>query len=604
MVVWKISWTSALSVLVLVWATHCQDPQTAEEDLSPTISVTEEDLSPSSFVTEDPSATSSVTWSPSETLAQCPLQCKCPSDSSVNCASAELSEFPFGLSDRIQLLSLENNMIKEITVEHLSHLNLLETLNLQNNGLSSAGLEDEGLEMLESLTYLYLAYNNLTSAPKALPHSLVNADFSSNELTRVYPYTFGYKPKLRSVFLHNNKLSDSGLPAHMFNGSDSLEQLTLSSNLLQQVPQNLPSSLHRLHLKNNKLKGIPAGAFTDLSDLRELHLQDNQLNSQDIHTAAFSDLSSLEFLDLSNNNLTVIPSGLPKTLQLLHLERNCIQSIPPDSLSSLRNLEYLLIHNNKLRSRAIHPAAFQGLKKLHTLHMYNNLLERIPRGMPRRAKTLMLLHNSISEIGRTDLALLHTLTDLNLSYNRLSSNKLHSEAFRKLRTLQTLDLSGNSLHLFPMGLPRSLQVLEIKNNQLSSIPEGALSGMDQLRRLVLNNNQLKLNSAYQGAWLELRSLTNLELSGNLLSHIPPDLPESLQFLHLQNNRISSVSASAFEGTPNLQGLYLRLNRLTVASVDESAFSLLPALDLELDFELPWRQRDTDYEEEEEEEEEM
>lgn len=579
MVVGKLAWTSALRAVLLLWVTHCQVLQSVEQDSSPSI----------------PSENS--------TVVTCPLHCKCPSEGTVNCATAGLTEFPSGLSDSTQLLSLENNRIHEVTVEHVSHLYLLETLNLQNNGLSSDGLEDEGLEMLEQLAFLYMAYNNLTSAPKALPHSLVNADFSSNELTRLYPYTFGYKPKLRSVYLHNNKLMDSGLPEHMFNGSQSLELLTMSSNLLREVPRNLPSSLHRLHLKNNKLKGIPAGAFENLSNLRELHLQDNQLNSKDLAQTAFSELTNLEYLDLSNNNLSVVPSGLPKTLLLLHLEKNSIQSIPADSLSLLRHLEYLLIHNNKLRSRSIHPNAFQGLKKLHTLHMYNNLLERVPRGMPRRAKTLMLLHNSISEIGRNDLAFLHTLTELNLSYNRLSSGRLHSEAFRKLRSLETLDLSGNSLHLFPVALPRSLQALEIKNNQLTSIPIGALTGMDQLKRLILSNNQLKLNSVYQGAWLELSSLSTLDLSGNLLSHIPPDLPEALQVLHLQNNRISSVPASAFDGTPNLQVLNLRFNRLTVASVDESAFSLLPALDIELDFELPFLQTDSAYPQEDEEEEE-
>lgn len=37
----------------------------------------------------------------------------------------------------------------------------------------------------------------LTSAPKFLPPSLVSTDFAANHLTRIYPYTFGYKPKLR-----------------------------------------------------------------------------------------------------------------------------------------------------------------------------------------------------------------------------------------------------------------------------------------------------------------------------------------------------------------------------------------------------------------------
>ncbi|KAJ0065562.1 hypothetical protein NL108_013455, partial [Boleophthalmus pectinirostris] len=440
----------------------------------------------------------------------CPLLCKCVSESTVNCAGAELTYFPPDLSDKTLQLYLENNMITEVTVEHMSHLHLLETLNLQNNGLSSDGKRSTHVSMNKSWSYLHrhlFRFFQLTSAPKALPHSLVSADFTSNELTRIYPYTFGYKPKLRSVYLHNNKLMDSSLPEHMFNGSNSLEVLAMSSNLLTEVPRNLPSSLHQLHLKSNKLMAIPAGAFENLSNLRELHLQDNLLSSQNIGPTAFSDLSRLEYLDLSNNNLNVVPSGLPKSLLMLHLEKNSIHSIAADSLSSLRSLEYLVIHNNKLRSRSIHPAAFQGLKKLHTLHMYNNLLERVPRGMPRRATTVMLLHNSISEIGRNDLALLHTLTELNLSYNRLSSGKLHHEAFRKLRNLRSLDVSGNSLHVFPLGLPRSLQVLEINNNQLSSIPHGALSGMDKLSRLALSNNQLKLNSAYQGAWLEVSALT-------------------------------------------------------------------------------------------------
>lgn len=139
--------------------------------------------------------------------------------------------------------------------------------------------------------------------------------------------------------------------------------------------------------------------------------------------------------------------------------------------------------------------------------MYNNLLERVPRGLPRRAKTLMLLHNLISEIGRNDLALLYTLTELNLSYNKLTSPRLHREAFRKLRLLETLDLSGNGLHSLPLGLPRSLQTLEIKNNQLNTIPDGALTGMVKLQKVILSENQLKLNSVYQGAWMELTALT-------------------------------------------------------------------------------------------------
>lgn len=220
-----------------------------------------------------------------------------------------------------------------------------------------------------------------------------------------------------------------------------------------------------------------------------------------------SQLSRLEYLDLSNNNLSAVPLGLPRTLMLLHLEKNSITSVMVDSLSGVKDLQYLLLHHNRLRARHIHRDAFRGLKRLHTLHLHHNLLERVPLGLPRRAHTLVLLRNFISEIGRDDLSTLYTLNELNLSYNRLTSERLHRHAFRKLRVLEVLDLSGNKLSTLPLGLPKSLHVLRAKNNQIAELPEGALMGMSKLRELHLSNNQIKLGSIYQGAWQELGSLT-------------------------------------------------------------------------------------------------
>lgn len=57
-----------------------------------------------------------------------------------------------------------------------------------------------------------------------------------------------------------------------------------------------------------------------------------------------------------------------------------------------------------------------------------------------------------------------------------------------------------------MGLPKSLHILKVKDNQMTEIPEGSVSGMSKLKELHLANNQLKLNSIYQGAWQELSAL--------------------------------------------------------------------------------------------------
>ncbi|XP_077464103.1 podocan isoform X2 [Stigmatopora argus] len=504
----------------------------------------------------------------------CPWDCACAAEGAVDCAGVGLTRFPTGLPPDTRRVALQNNNIEEIRAEDLSNLDQLETLNLQNNRLTTHGLEDGGLETLEGLAYLYLANNQLTRTPAALPPGLVSADFAANRLSRISPGTFGGKPRLKSVYLHDNKLTDQGLPAELFRASDGLEILTLSSNLLSAVPGNLPPGLVRLHLKSNKLERIPAGALDGLPNLRELHLQNNLLNDESVDNRTFGQVSALECLDLSNNNLSAVPKGLPANLVLLHLEKNSIQGIPADALTHVRQLEYLLLHNNHLRSRSIHPAAFQGLKKLHTLHMHNNQLERVPRGLPRRAKTLVLLRNAISEIGRNDLAALHTLSELDLSYNRLSEGKLHRDAFRKLRRLETLRLSGNALRSLPVALPRGLRLLEAKGAGMEALPEGALAGMESLRVLILADNRLALNSFYQGAWMELAALTTLDLSGNRLSHVPSDLPESLEHLDLRGNRIASIAASAFEGLPNIQKINLRFNRLSASALDDSSLALL------------------------------
>lgn len=49
----------------------------------------------------------------------------------------------------------------------------------------------------------------------------------------------------------------------------------------------------------------------------------------------------------------------------------------------------------------------------------------------------------------------------------------------------------------------------------------------------------------------------LDIAGNQLTEIPEGLPESLEYLYLQNNKISTVPANAFDSTPNLKGIFLR-----------------------------------------------
>lgn len=201
-----------------------------------------------------------------------------------------------------------------------------------------------------------------------------------------------------------------------------------------------------------------------------------------------------------------MPAGLPRSLVLLHLEKNAIRSVDAEVLTPIRNLEYLLLHSNQLQAPGIHPLAFQGLKRLHTVHLYNNALERVPSGLPRRVRTLMMLHNQITGIGRDDFATTYFLEELNLSYNRITSPQVHRDAFRKLRQLRSLDLSGNRLQTLPQGLPRNVHVLKVKRNELAALARGSLAGMAQLRELFLTGNRLRNRALGTRAWADLEHL--------------------------------------------------------------------------------------------------
>uniref|UniRef100_A0A8C4YAG3 Podocan like 1 n=1 Tax=Gopherus evgoodei TaxID=1825980 RepID=A0A8C4YAG3_9SAUR len=441
-------------------------------------------------------------------LPGCPANCTCPSEETVECGGLDLHVFPSNVSRAVQHLSLQNNQLRELPYDELAKLTSLKTLNLHNNHIISDGLPDEAFESLDSLQYIYLANNKLTVAPQILPSTVRIVDLAANLLTEVYPLTFGQKAHLRSVYLHNNQLTNTGLPYDAFNGSDAVSTMILSSNQLSYLPQNLPPALVRLHLQNNRIARIPRGALSSHWKLRELYLQNNNLSNKGMDPSTFSKLKSLEYLDLSNNNLSEIPAGFPPNIVILHLGKNRIDSLPRDSLSRVRGLQYLLLQNNRLTAASVHPDAFLKLRNLHTLHLYNNLLERVPPGLPRRVRSLMILHNQITHIGLQDFANTYLLAELNLSYNRLYSAKIHRLAFRKLRRLESLDLSGNQLTLLPAGLPPSLQVLRLHKNQINSLSPELLANLTGLKELHLAHNRLRIGSITPGTWQELQGLRN------------------------------------------------------------------------------------------------
>ncbi|KFO19530.1 Podocan-like protein 1 [Fukomys damarensis] len=434
----------------------------------------------------------------------CPWRCSCPQADVVDCAGLDLHVLPDNITREARYLSLQNNQLRELPYNELSRLSSLRTLNLHHNFISSEGLPDEAFESLGQLQHLYVAHNKLSVAPQFLPRSLRVADLAANQVTEIFPLTFGEKPALRSVYLHNNQLGNAGLPPNAFRGSEAITTLSLSSNRLSHLPPSLPTSLEQLHLQNNVISKVPRGALSHQTQLRELYLQHNQLTDSGLDATTFSKLRSLEYLDLSHNRLATVPAGLPKALTILHLGRNRIRQVEAARLRGVRGLRYLLLQHNELGATGLPAKALRPLRRLHALHLYGNQLERVPAALPRHLWALLMPHNHV-----------------------------------------------------PVGLPGGLHTLHLQRNQLRALEPESWAGLGQLQELRLAHNRLRVGDIGPGTWHELQALQVLDLSHNELSFVPPDLPEALEELHLQGNRISHVGPDAFLSTPRLRALILR-----------------------------------------------
>lgn len=110
-----------------------------------------------------------------------------------------------------------------------------------------------------------------------------------------------------------------------------------------------------LYLSLNQIIEIETAAFNQLSNLRELRLDDNKLEY--ILADTLGNLSTLEELWLQVNNIAHIEVG---------------------SFSSMRNLKKLILHINSLR--IIENGTFTGLNVLFTLSLRNNIIEVIESG--------------------------------------------------------------------------------------------------------------------------------------------------------------------------------------------------------------------------------
>uniref|UniRef100_A0A667ZVC4 Biglycan n=1 Tax=Myripristis murdjan TaxID=586833 RepID=A0A667ZVC4_9TELE len=229
--------------------------------------------------------------------------------------------------------------------------------------------------------------------PYDIPPDTRLLDLQGNYITEIRENDFKGLRNLYALVLVNNMITK--IHPRAFLPLERMQKLYLSHNRLTAVPKNLPVSLVELRIHDNQIKKVASGTFYGLTNMNCIEMGRNPIKNSGLEPGAFDGLH-LSFLRISEAKLTGIPKGknLPYSLTELHLDQNQIQAI---ELEDLLGLSY-----NKIRH--IEDGSLYYVHSLRELHLDNNLLSRVPAGLPemKHLQVVYLHSNNISSVGVND----------------------------------------------------------------------------------------------------------------------------------------------------------------------------------------------------------
>ncbi|XP_040860505.1 osteomodulin [Ochotona curzoniae] len=195
-----------------------------------------------------------------------------------------------------------------------------------------------------------------------------------------------------------------------------------------------------------------------------------------------------------------------------------------------------------------------------SMYCDNRKLKTIPN-IPVHIQQLYLQFNEIEAVTADAFTNATQLKEINLSHNKIKSEKIDYGVFAKLPNLLQLHLEHNSLDQFPSPLPKSLERLFLGYNKISRLQKNAMDGLVSLTMLDLCYNHLHDAMLTEEVLAKMEKLMQLNLCHNRLESMPPGLPSSLMYLSLENNSISSIPENYFDKLPKLHALRLSHNKL-------------------------------------------
>ncbi|XP_015974968.2 toll-like receptor 8 [Rousettus aegyptiacus] len=513
----------------------------------------------------------------------------------AECNDRQLKEVPQITVECVTELDLSGNSIRHITNKSFQGLQNLTKINLNHNAMfysynENRSINKKGMNItagaflkLHNLMELLLEDNQLDKIPVDLPRSLKKLSLIQNNIISI--------SKNDTSGLHNLETLDLGwncffgnacnttfqVSCRAFEEIKNLKVLSLSFNILSEVPHNLPKSLTELYLSNTNTTIIKDDDFKNLENLTVLDLSGNCPRcfnapfpctpckgdaSIQIEDNAFQHLINLRYLDLSSTSLQNINAtwfnNMP-FLKELHLEFNYLaQEITSGGfLTKLPSLEILdLSYNYVQKTYPPHiniSSNFSHLTHLRELHLKGYVFQEL------REDDFQPLMN------------LSNLQTINLGVNFIE--KIDFTFFKHCSNLSVIYLSENRISPLVNDNRQSYRNGSTVQSHILK-PRSADTEFDPHSNFYHGTNPvIKSECTHYGKALDL-SLNNIFFIGQKQFEAFP----GIACLNLSSNGIDqALNGTEFLAMPQVKYLDLSSNRLDFDY--DNAFGELPELEV-------------------------